>query len=418
MSSARRILHALHSFPPESRGGIETYVELLADAQSEAGLEPQVLAASNQGPSSGLAPGRNWALHRLAFLDPWAQAQNRATADRRAELARLLERQRIEVLHVHHWQGLGPCLVSAARSLGLPTVVTLHDAFISCPLFFRRRWGRLCEPEQPISVCVRCLDELVGAGPESIAPALDWRNGAYRAELEAAEVRLCLAEDQREHLRRLPALAGLELESAGFPARRVRPVGEPRETWSPPRPLLVATWGGLVEGKGLHLLVEAARSLPPGSIEIHHHGPILEPEYRERLERSWPGGPLHFHGPFGPAELATFGARYDLAVHPSLFLETYGFTTDEALDLGLPVLIPDRGAPRERLGGRGALFRFGDSGDLSRLLAEILASPGQLERWRRGVPGPRLDLQEHLRRLDGFYALARTRGRERAGQGP
>jgi glycosyltransferase involved in cell wall biosynthesis len=361
---------------------------------------------SDRAPSQGLW---SWPVHRLAFQEPLAQAQGRSTAARERELTALFEKQRIELLHVHHWHGLGPCLVSAARNLGLPTVVTLHDAFVSCPLFFRRRWGRLCEPDQPIAVCERCLGELTGADPESIAPALDWRNAAYRRELERAQILLCLGEDQRTHLLRLPALAGLALESAGFPARRIEPVGERRPPWRPPAPLRIATWGGLVEGKGLHLLVDAARRLPAGALEIHHHGPILEPEYRAQLERSWPQGPLRFHGPFGPAQLATFGSLYDLAVHPSLFLETYGFTTDEALDLGLPLLIPDRGAPRERLGSRGALFRFGDSSDLSFRLREILASPDLLERWQQGQPGPRQDLPEHLRRLQVIYEEAQTK---------
>jgi glycosyltransferase involved in cell wall biosynthesis len=409
MPSPRRILHALHSFPPDSRGGIETYVELLAGAQAAQGLEPEVLAASPTA-DRGPAPGPwSWPVHRLSFQEPLAQAQGRSTAARERELTDLLEKQGIELLHVHHWHGLGPCLVSAARNLRLPTVVTLHDAFVSCPLFFRRRWGRLCEPEQPIAVCERCLGELAGAAPESIAPALEWRNAAYRRELEQAQVRLCLGEDQRTHLLRLPALAGLTIESAGFPARRIDPVGERRPPWRPPAPLRVATWGGLVEGKGLHLLVEAARGLPASALEIHHHGPILEPAYRAQLESSWPGGSLHFHGPFGPAQLATFGSQYDLAVHPSLFLETYGFTTDEALDLGLPLLIPDRGAPRERLGGRGTLFRFGDSGDLARRLREILSGPELLEEWRNGQPGPRQNLVEHERRLQAFYYEAQAR---------
>ena len=42
----KRVLHVLHSFPPESRGGIETYVERLVHHQMGSGLEPMVLTTT------------------------------------------------------------------------------------------------------------------------------------------------------------------------------------------------------------------------------------------------------------------------------------------------------------------------------------------------------------------------------------
>jgi glycosyltransferase involved in cell wall biosynthesis len=403
MPAGRRWLHALHSYMPESRGGIETYVESLVAGQQGRGQAPLVLCASNQVPAS-VVEGPSAGVLRLPFQDPSAQALSGTVEAQKQRLMSLLRELQIELVHVHHWHGIGPVLVVAARALGIPAIVTLHDYFTTCPLFFRRRWGRICEPDQPIDACWRCLGEQLQTPAEALERPLEWRNSAYLRELKQAAAILTLSNDQTAMLERLPGITGLALECLGLPGRHLHWPRHQRAPWSPPQPLRIATWGGLVEGKGLHTLLSAARQLPPGALEIHHHGPLIEADYRRQLEAQRGEVPLWFHGPFEPAELAGFGAAYDLAVHPSLFLETYGFNTDEALGLGLPVIVPDRGAPRERIGTQGQTFRFGDAGDLARLLSQVLAEPQLLARWRQGSPRGLQDLETHLDRLEAVYA--------------
>jgi glycosyltransferase involved in cell wall biosynthesis len=388
---------------PDSRGGIETYVEMLAHGQASRGLEPWVLCASSSPSSLGLPPGADRVL-RLPFLSPLTQLEPDFLANQQATLRQRLQERRIELLHVHHWHGIGPALVQAARSLGIPAVVTLHDYFATCPLFFRRQWGRICEANQPLDACWTCLSEVTQRPAAALVQPLSQRNGAFLEELRSAAAVLALSLDQLQMLQRLPGLEGLPIECPGFPARHLGLSRGAVRSWVPPQPLKIATWGGLVEGKGLHTLVYAVKDLPPGSVEIHHHGPILDQPYFEQLKREGAGLALHFHGPFDPRELGDFGSRYDLAVHPSLFLETYGYTTDEAIELGLPVIVPDRGAPRERIGTRGQTYRFGDPQDLARLLARVLAEPALLTAWRSGAPTGMQDLSGHLDRLESIYA--------------
>ena len=397
-----RLLHVLHSYPPDTRGGVETYVEGLARVQeAERGHEPWVLAP-REGASSERESAR---VLRPAALDPLAQVPE----DDAGLVAAHAERLRTvgpDLVHVHHWHGLGPVVVRAARSLDVPVVVTLHDLFAVCPLFFRLREEReLCAPDVDLATCTQCVADASGQVPDVLRAPMERRAARFRRELEHAAVRLALSSSQAAYLRRVPLLDGLEVETPGFPTVDLEP-NAPRTDEDRNGPLAIATWGGLVRGKGLHVLLDAARRLPAGSVELHHHGRILDAAYRDELLAGRGDVPLSFHGPFEPNARAAVLAGYDLAVHPSLYLETYGYTTDEALLLGLPVVVPDRGAPRERIGDRGRTFRVGDAADLARVLGVLVERPLELDSMRR-APLPHLvGLSEHAATLDGVYARA------------
>ena len=281
--------------------------------------------------------------------------------------------------------------------------MTLHDLFTVCPLFFRLREDReLCAPEVSTQTCAACVAKAAGLPADSLSTVLPERSRRYRAELDAAHAVATLSTAQTEYLGRVPALAGLEFELASFPTLDGLEPLEPSDRQ--PGPLRIATWGGLARGKGLHLLVEAARMLPPGSVELHHHGPIFEEDYAREIRAAAGELSLTLHGKFEPAELRERLRHIDLAVHPSLFLETYGFTTDEALHFGIPVLVPDRGAPAERIGTRGATFRVNDATDLARALRELIEDPSRLTAFRNGKPGKWVTWAQHTGDLRRLYS--------------
>src|SRR6185503_13699434 len=99
-----KILHLLHSFPPESRGGTETYVLTLARAQRAAGDDAVVLAGS-ESPAHARAPETIEGVpvsrlpppardpYPLDGLDPAA----------RAGIERIVREGGFDVAHVHHW---------------------------------------------------------------------------------------------------------------------------------------------------------------------------------------------------------------------------------------------------------------------------------------------------------------------------
>ena len=399
------VLHVVQGFPPESRGGVETYVEQLARAQRERGRDARVLAASPEG-RNGTAEHAGIPVRFVPAADPQREHLDPEGVARDLRLHEHLEWSGARLLHVHHWSGLGQRLVRDAHDLGVPAWVTLHDLFTTCPFFFRLR-EELCAPNLPVETCAGCAAGRTGVPIDVATTALRARRQEFNAELRCAERVWVNSSAQAEYLASVPELEGVEPQRLALPTPKLpRPKTDEQrpDAFDGKRPLRVISWGGLVRGKGLHLIVEAAAELPAGSIELTHLGPIIEPAYAEELEAQSRACALDLHllGRYEPQALVERAHGHDLAVFPSLFLETYGYTTDEALALGLPVLVPDRGGPQERIGSRGRTFGVGDASDLARELLRLLDDPRLLTELRKGTPGGRLSLGEHVDALESF----------------
>jgi glycosyltransferase involved in cell wall biosynthesis len=424
MRGALRILHVLHSFPPYSRGGTERYVEQLARAQLARGDEVSVLHALHaldgaETETTDAVEARVTGL-RVLRVPAAPVLGGRALVDptlpgRRDLLAALLARERADLVHVHHLHGLDLRFVSLARATGSATVVSLHDHFASCARFFRVPASlEPCPDDQSRANCARCLERDAPGQFALLETLLAERERVLHAELGSAGARLAVSASQRRVLAALPALHGLAFETVELPWADAPPLAATRA----PRggvDLSIATWGGLVPGKGLRVLVDACGLLPdPSRVDVHHYGDVLDREHAEACRAAAHGFRLELHGRFESAELGRIGERHDLAVFPSLYVETHGYTVDEALGLGMPVLVSDRGAPPARIGARGAAFAAGDAAALARLLLEFVEQPRRLDALRAGAHAPRVTLAAHLARLDAVYARARSLNGSRA----
>jgi len=297
-----------------------------------------------------------------------------------------------DLVHLHHWSSLGGGLV---RHLvpKLPVVLSLHDHYASCPLFFRSApAGVVCPGSRPTQACLRCLQGSHGLEPSAdLLARLGERWGDFRAEVQAASRVVCPSEALRAALARELELSGRdweviphglcqELESAPPPVRR-------------DRRLCVLSFGNRTAQKGTLDLVAALSRLPAGSARLILPGAEVEPGFDDRLRAA--AGPLEleFPGPYGPRELARQAARADLAAFPSRAAESYGLVVEEALALGLPVWVSDRGALGEvlaRRAGRGPLpggiLPARDPAAWGRLFTGLVECPRKLQDARRLVP--------------------------------
>ncbi|MGH7150204.1 MAG: glycosyltransferase [Planctomycetota bacterium] len=403
-----KVLHALHSFPPDSRGGTETYVLGLAKAQRHAGDEPIVLAGSERGEAA--PPFHETRVDGLRVLrlrppPPESRALDGLDPEARSILEEVFRRERPDLFHLHHWHNLTSDAVEAAASLGIPAVVSVHDLFSTCPLFFRLPDDvNLCPADLPRATCVRCIGRFLSP-PSAVESGFRTRDARFRRELDLARAVLALSETEREFLSAVPWLAGVPFRVLPLPRPTLAAKPGPGSNRDPAFDLRLVSWGGLVPGKGLHLLVDACEGLDRAErVSIDHFGRILDEPYRDRLVASSRRARLRLHGSYEPSDAGRLLAGYDLAVFPSFFLETHSFVVDEALDLGLPVLVSDRGAPRLRVGARGMVFPAGDSRALRGILQGFLADPPSLERLRNGAPPPRVGMEEHLAALREIYA--------------
>jgi glycosyltransferase involved in cell wall biosynthesis len=405
-----RVLQIVHGYPPEFIAGTERYCEAVSQWLLERRHECAILAGSDQSaPTATLAAVEQEGLLVARYLRA-ARRPRRWTEeyDPEAEgLARqMLKLMRPDVVHLHHWQRLTNNLVAICSDLAIPVVVTLHEVWTSCPRVHRIRWDKaFCEEPPTIAPCLTCAERGHWQGDREIRNALALRREIMDTELALATSIIAPSEAHHTFLCKLLGLEGdrfIVLPHGSVPTIALRPR---RRTGSqfPRRPLEIGHWGYLMYPKGTHLLLEAVRLLrDPSAVELHLIGTPSDHEYECWLRELSEGITVRFHGAYMPEEL--LGFDLDLAIFPSITCESYSFTLDEAFRLRLPVIVSDRGALPERIGGAGLKFRAGDAADLAKQIQAVLDSPDLLVRMRRNIrPGNLVSMEAHVAMLEKIY---------------
>ena len=164
----------------------------------------------------------------------------------------------------------------------------------------------------------------------------EWR-AAWRGLLDAADRVQVFSDDSRSHvLAAYPALLGRVQVTPHHPIHRVPAIAPTPRREGPPT---LGVLGNIGQAKGARLVQVAARQLAAtGAARIVVIGNI-DPAFP--LAR-----PSLAHGAYDPADLAALVARYGIAAWwvPSVWPETFSFTTHEALATRLPVCTFDLGA--------------------------------------------------------------------------
>jgi glycosyltransferase involved in cell wall biosynthesis len=402
-----KVLQFVHGYPPELIGGTELYTQALGQRLIARGHTCIVVAGSNWDcPEASIAVGedRGVVIARLIGL-PRRMGFRPSAYDPIAEalVRKLLDFWRPDVVHLQHWRRLTDNLVAICREFEIPAVVTLHDQWIACSRHHRVRLDEVfCADRTP--PCASCVDRDPWQPIDEIEQELEFRQQTLERELQLADRLLVPSQAQRIFLQQIVPLPldRLEVVPLGSPVRGPWPTGSP-DPGLPDAPLKVGYWGYLSPEKGVHLLLEAARLVSSSSgVEWHLYGPMAEPAYQERLNRLANGLPVIFHGEYDSRDLRSAGL--DLAVFPSLCWETYSFVLDEAFQIGLPVIVPNRGAFCERVGDAGLLFEYGDGRDLANKIETLLVNPSALTRLKRAAAAAGVtSMDDHATQLEKIY---------------
>ncbi|HWQ69261.1 MAG TPA: glycosyltransferase, partial [Patescibacteria group bacterium] len=157
-----RILQIVHGFPPACVGGTERCTEAVARGLARKGHTSIVLSGSEDvRPIPTITTEDRDGLSVATYFGSIANPVHWSPPYRpEAEQAIIsyLKDVRPDVVHVQHWPRLTINLVAICKSLGIPTVMTLHDLWATCPLGFRLRWDRqFCHDPFPDAPCVTCV---------------------------------------------------------------------------------------------------------------------------------------------------------------------------------------------------------------------------------------------------------------------
>lgn len=419
-----RILQAIHDFLPEHCAGSEIYTYHLSRALAARGHDVRLLFTEKrlERPQFEITAGsyEDLPFHEIVYNRHFHDIQD-LYDDARMEqpIGAVLDQVKPDVVHVQSLVYLGLSLIRAARSRGLPLVMTLHEYFLSCPRggLLLDLEGNLCDPIRP-EICARCIQpypmerERYPDSPDDPyqelgelrfwARAIDERTRRIYAGVAEVDRFVAPSSFLAERLVR----EGLErsrvtVADYGFPA----PEAPPRVVPRPGEPLRLGYLGTLSDYKGVDVLVDAFSRLEPGLATLRICGdPGWFPEYTGPLmKRAGEIAGLSFVGRLEPTEAPAFLATLDALVVPSIWYENSPLTIHEAFLAGVPVVTSDLGGMAELVAsGGGLVFRRGDPADLHRCLCRLLDEPRLLARLGAGIPAVK-SVEANAEEMESLY---------------
>jgi glycosyltransferase involved in cell wall biosynthesis len=388
-----RILHIIHHFVPESVAGTEQYVLRVARQQQALGHNVAVLTRKigQVTPEPGLQQIEVEGIPVIQineptfYMDAWYHLENPAVE---GLLVQAIMELQPELVHLHHWLALSPKIVRFCKGLRLAVVVTLHDLYTSCPTSHRMHVdGYFCEQTTALETCRRCLLATLPQATQMDETEMDFRL-TRRQNLLARELRMAdqvVVGSQALWDQIRPAVVNgakdaVLLPMFGSPHADVQPLQVSRDGF-----IRILYFGAMNRFKAPHQILEAAHGLPPAllpQLKFTFFGKIFDDDYRAQFERLSAGLAVrHVDRSFELQDLQD--GPQDICVMPSTHFESFSFTANEVLLLGLPLILSDLGAPAERLAGEARIFKVNDIADLRANLLTLIQEPQQRAQLRK-----------------------------------
>lgn len=360
-----------------------------------------------------------------------------------------------DVAHLFHAARLSASTVEVFEEAGLPVVYTPTDFWAICVRnTLMKPSGELSEgPDDISSNCLECreVERLLPATHilrksmkrskkdfyrETAERALARRKGEHpsmtlvRGMLDRTEflrerfnsIDAILAPTRLMH--RMLTTNGIDpelvsLSPYGMNVSRFRGV-EPSRNGA--GRLRVGYIGTIHPQKGVHVLIEAFKSLPrDANATLRLCGSLAHfPEYsREVYELARPDPRINFAGTFPNEKIAEELGKIDVLVVPSTWYENTPLVIYSAFAAKVPVVATNLGGMAEVVhhGENGLLFEPGDPQDLARQLERLLREPDSLKRYSGNVGDVRSvedSVDEMLGLYDDLLRKKRARDHERA----
>lgn len=228
-----------------------------------------------------------------------------------------------------------------------------HDYFGVCPsLNLLNQYSKFCNIPEEYAICEGCLNvnplvvkwvpQLMQQHPDGMMAA--WRSHFLRL-LDVCSSITCFSNSSRELLLKAYPLLKTPIEVIPHEVDWVRPVKITKTS----KRINVAVIGTLTKIKGAEIIVSLGRYLKENrlSYQIHIFGPVVEP-YDSQLARL---KSVKRHFAYVKSDLPELmeANEIDIVFISSICPETFSYTTQEAIEMGLPIATFDLGAPAERV---------------------------------------------------------------------
>jgi glycosyltransferase involved in cell wall biosynthesis len=286
------------------------------------------------------------------------------------EFSRICRDFRPQVVHLQNiFPLISPAIIQIAELYGAAIVHCLHNYRMHCPTGLMLRGGRPCEACASDGVLSCVTNRCEGGIFKSLAYAL--RTYGARRELDRYVRRFIVLSTF--HREKLIAWGVASTKIDVIPNYYIAPDVRPKK--SDPGASYVAYLGRLRIEKGVHTLLEVARSRPEIPFRLAGHAEQL------MVPQTIPHN-VSLLGEISGQQIWEFlhGAR--LVVVPSICYEAQSFSALEAMMMAKPVVASRIGGLLDVVldGETGRLFAPGNAAELSKIISELWGSPGECQR--------------------------------------
>jgi glycosyltransferase involved in cell wall biosynthesis len=415
-----RVLLISHGHPDLSPGGAEIASHLLFQGLRETPeVEAYYIAHTDEParrrsatPFSGFRDRPNEIVFYSDPLDGFFFSQQ--SAEIIDHFARLFRELRPDVIHFHHYTGIGVELIALARRLvpNVKIIVTLHEFLAICQNFgqmVKTTNSALCSSASPHE-CNACFEDV---------PASEFflRELFLKAHFEKVDLFVAPSEFLRQRY-----------VSWGIPGWQIVTFDNGIAPVSPPRPRALAAgerrtvfgfFGQIHPFKGLLQLLQAFDVLgqypaeKTAGIRLVVHGAYLDqnpPPYVEAIKTllARTAGRVHFTGPYARGDLGGLMAAVDWVVVPSIWWENSPLVIQEAFAHRRPVICSNIGgmAEKVRWGKDGFHFMVGNPFELASLIQQLSADPSVWDRLQQTIRQPVTVAQSVAKHLELYREAA------------
>ena len=302
---------------------------------------------------------------------PWAIHEDE---DIEAFCTEYFRDEKFDLIQCHCCQIITASPLIAAQKLGIPYEIIMHDAWwMSEEQFLVSPAGKLIDPSDPLGH----FDEDPSA--EEKAGALARRQSLYNI-LSKAQRRVAVSQAFRI-ICESAGISDVEVQENNFTsmANELQQLKNKRECRTS---IKICHIGGMSMHKGYQLFRQAVHSMKPGlNLEftvVDHRLASHKDEYRS----IWNTYKVQFIAPIAMERMNDFYASQDVLIAPSIWPESFGLVTREALSAGLWVIASNAGALAEPLLAsttpQGTVIRPNHLEDLVNALTEC---PQQVRRY-------------------------------------
>lgn len=306
-----------------------------------------------------------------------------------------------DVVHVHNiYNHLSPSVLAVCRRRGVPVVMTAHDYSLVSANYALWTGKGILAPGRRGLFSTTFTKFAKGSLPASFVLTLV--HGAHRllGLYRSIEKFMVFSHYMEQELVRagLPREDIVELFPFSAPLLRsyVLPKVPSRQG--------VLFAGRLEPYKGVELLLTAAQKMP--EVEFLFAGKGSQEALVINAAKRYPN--VRYLGFLQDDEMWQQMAAAQVVAVPSLWAEPFGLVALEALVIGTPILVSDRGALPELVRDNtfGRIFKADDPNDFGRQLKKFLATPEMAEKmgkkareWAKKMANP----EKHLQRVMAIY---------------